>query len=114
MPDIVLNRWRMQDDQTSVPKASTSLNALTNASNATSSGGENIQDASFIRLKNVSVSYSFPKQWINHLKLSNVELSLQGQNLYTWSNFIGLDPETQNLAALPPLRTFVLALNVNF
>jgi len=114
MPTVVLNRWVDPNSNSSVPKASTTLASLQNASNATINGGENIQDASYIRLKSLALSYSLPKRFIEKLKINNALINLQGQNLLTWTNFIGLDPETQSNTSLPLLRTLVFGINLSF
>ena len=62
-----------------------------------------ISDASFIRLKNLSFSYSLPQRWITKLKIETIRIFIQGQNLLTLTNYKGLDPENQN-SVLPPLR----------
>jgi hypothetical protein len=55
-----------------------------------------VEDASFLRLKNVSLSYNFNKGLIKRIGLSNIELSLTGQNLFTWDNYSGFDPEVSS------------------
>lgn len=70
-----------------------------------------IQDASFIRLKNIAFSYDVPEKWIKGMKS---RLYVQGQNIATFSKFFGLDPENYNSGSLPPLRTFVAGLQLTF
>ncbi|MFB9076297.1 SusC/RagA family TonB-linked outer membrane protein [Flavobacterium procerum] len=72
-----------------------------------------ITDASFIRLKNVSASYQIPLDEGTKKYLQGIRLSLQGQNLVTFTKYKGLDPETQGLA-LPPLRTITLGTQFTF
>jgi hypothetical protein len=69
-------------------------------------------DASYIRLKNVSISWEFPKRWINDVKLTNARLFIQGQNVLTATSYVGLDPETRSSGTLPPLRILTLGLQV--
>ncbi|MFD2938455.1 SusC/RagA family TonB-linked outer membrane protein [Flavobacterium notoginsengisoli] len=99
-------------------------NAFLAQGNALSSGFQNsyfnyiasnavITDASFIRLKNVSASYQIPLDEGTKKYLQSVRLSLQGQNLVTFTKYKGLDPETQGLA-LPPLRTITLGTQFTF
>lgn len=61
-------------------------------------------NTSYIRLSNVSISYSFPNKWIRKMHLSNCRIYMQGQNLLTITSYKGMDPETQSLTTLPPLR----------
>lgn len=72
-----------------------------------------IIDASYIKLKNVSASYQIPLDEGTKKYLQSVRLSLQGQNLLTFTKYKGLDPETQGLA-LPPLRTITLGTQFTF
>lgn len=60
-------------------------------------------DASFIRLKNVSLSWEVPDQWKRKIGFRNCRLMIQGQNLITITKYVGFDPETKG-TALPPLR----------
>jgi TonB-linked SusC/RagA family outer membrane protein len=62
-----------------------------------------ISDASFIRLKNVALSYQIPVDWQKRMHLQMARLYLQIQNLLTITRYQGLDPETGGLN-LPPLR----------
>lgn len=52
-----------------------------------------IEDGSFLRLKTVQLSYRLPDRWMRKIKLSSCEVFISGQNLLTWSNYSGLDPE---------------------
>ena len=66
------------------------------------------EDASFVRLKNLSLSYDLPLS----TKKVNCQLFLQGQNLLTFSPYRGGDPEFNSLGFLPPLR--VVSTGVQF
>ncbi|MDM1377703.1 MULTISPECIES: SusC/RagA family TonB-linked outer membrane protein [Myroides] len=70
-----------------------------------------IGDASYIRLKNVSLSYllKLPKA-----KIDSVRFYFQGQNLWTITNYFGLDPEFTALGFLPPLKTFAFGVQLTF
>jgi len=52
-----------------------------------------VEDGSYIKLKTVSLSYSVPYNIIKKLYMSNLSLSVSGQNLHTWTKYSGLDPE---------------------
>lgn len=79
---------------------------------------KDIQDASFIRLRNVNLGYSLPKTVINRLKIvKSVKIFVQGQNLLTITKWRGLDPENNNALGkfnYPAARTYTAGLNVNF
>jgi hypothetical protein len=68
-----------------------------------------VQMINFARLKNVSISYQLPSRWING---TDGRIYLQGQNLFTITNFRGQDPETGS-ALLPPLATLVAGIQIN-
>lgn len=70
---------------------------------------DSIVDASFIRLKNVQLAYSFNKLSAN----TSARLYLQGQNMYTLTRYIGLDPEIIGMG-LPPLRTITIGAQFTF
>ena len=54
-----------------------------------------VEDASYIRLQNISLSYTFPRswKWMEAARLSNVRVYANVQNVYTWTKYKGLDPE---------------------
>ena len=72
-----------------------------------------VVDASYIKLKNVSASYTIPLNESTKKVIQNIRVSLQGQNLVTFTKYRGFDPETQGLA-LPPLRTVTLGTQLTF
>jgi TonB-linked SusC/RagA family outer membrane protein len=106
-PVEVLDRWQKPGDQTTIRKFSNSLpDFYVNSSTLTS------RDASYIRLKNVSLSYDFPAPWTKAVRLDRCRVFAQGQNLLTFTNYIGLDPETPANGTIPPLRVITFGLQV--
>jgi len=75
-------------------------------SNSTASVG----DASFIRLKNIQLSYRLPVT--RYLK--DIRLYVQGQNVLTITNYFGVDPEFTLTGFLPPLKTWSFGIQLNF
>lgn len=79
---------------------------------------KDIQDASFLRFRNLTLAYNFAPGVIQSLKvLSAARFFVQGQNLYTWTNWVGFDPEdSDNIAQYeyPTPRTFTVGLQVTF
>jgi TonB-linked SusC/RagA family outer membrane protein len=85
-----------------------------------------IEDATFVKLREVSISYTLPKSLLAQLgPLSNGVVSLSGRNLLTLTNYSGLDPEVSNfgnqpiarnidVAPYPPSRSFWLSLTAQF
>ena len=62
--------------------------------------GRVVEDASFLRLKNVQLGYNFPVKLIKRIGISSLRLYVSGQNLWTWTKYTGYDPEvsTRNSA----------------
>ncbi|MFN0293599.1 SusC/RagA family TonB-linked outer membrane protein [Pedobacter helvus] len=109
-PRFVLERWQKSGDDTSIPKFST--NSTSNFVLGSGLGSQSIGDASFLRLKNISIRYVFSNKWLPLKKIKALELNLQGQNLLTFTNYLGLDPENQFSNRLPPLRTVSVGLKI--
>lgn len=83
-----------------------------------------IQDASYLRLKVVRLTYTFPKNIIERMNFSSLSMYVSGSNLYTWTNYTGLDPEGSNTRnftgvqsdsnAYPFAKTFTFGINLGF
>lgn len=72
------------------------------------------KSGAYLRLKNLSVSYTFPKKWMNKIRIQNLRLFVSVENLATWSKLPkGLDPETRSWA-YPLRRTIATGLNLVF
>lgn len=105
-PISVLNRWQKPGDIAGMPKFATSgQNELFVSTDAY------FEDASFARLKNVSLSWGVPEEYLKKAKIRNLRLSLNMQNLLTFTKYSGLDPETGN-SAIQPFRTVVIGLQM--
>lgn len=72
-----------------------------------------VEDASYIRLKNVSLAYNVPSAWAKKLKMSGLQFYVHGQNLLTITKYKGLDPETLS-NQLPTLRMMVAGIKTTF
>jgi hypothetical protein len=72
-----------------------------------------IVDASFIRMKNISISYSLPNKILAGSILHRLRIYAQAQNLFTITKYKGFDPESQGIVT-PPLRTLMGGLQLNF
>lgn len=81
-----------------------------------------IEDASFLRLSNVSIGYTFPKLLIRKAGIQNLRLYATGSNLWTWTRYTGFDPEVStkgnsltpgvDFGAYPRNRSFIFGLNI--
>jgi TonB-linked SusC/RagA family outer membrane protein len=79
---------------------------------------KDIQDASYLRFRNLQLAYTIPSDLIKRTKsISALRVYVQGQNLYTWTNWTGFDPEDNNNIAgyeYPVPRTFTFGLDITF
>ena len=114
LPDFLLDGiWRNKGDIATKPRLSTvNSGAFNQAYSRYRLSDAGITDASFIRLKNVSFSYTLPTELARKLKLSNVRLYALGQNLWTITDYQGFDPETPGTST-PPMRTITFGVNVS-
>ena len=114
----LLNRWQRTDDIAQFEQYSQNYSSVANALNSLYDQSDAVvSDASFLRLKNVSVSWTIPKKWQQSIKAENVKVYLQGQNLFTITSFKGLDPEVQGVSSaptLPSLRVIIAGVNFTF
>ncbi len=111
-PREVLQRWQNEGDQTDIQRFTTGLNpeGLLAYTNYTQSDAA-ISDASYLRLKTLSLSYQLPTKKANRFRC---ELFLRGQNLLTKTNYDGLDPETRSNGTIPPLRFITVGTQLTF
>lgn len=84
-----------------------------------------VEDASYVRVKTVSLGYSLPQKLINRIRLKTCRVYVSAQNLYTWTNYEGFDPEVSafgNSALMPGFdysvyprsRTITFGVNLSF
>jgi len=74
--------------------------------------GQIYESADFIRIKDVSLSYNFPKKMFGKLGVSRLRLFVTGHNLFTITKWSGLDPELDSQVAIPLQREFVFGINL--
>lgn len=108
----LLQRWQEIGDESSIMLASAGLNPSFAASRDNQSfSSAAVSDASFIRLRNISLGYNFPRS--EKLGL-DINMYLQGQNLFTITSNDGPDPEQTSPIILPPLRQITLGVQLGF
>jgi len=114
-PTIALKRWQKPGDKANIERFTTGNDSRVNqaAYNFINSDGA-IVDASFIRLKNVSLSYTLPESWQKKTHLQGARLYIQCQNLLTFTHYPGWDPENGNRIGLsvPPYRTLTGGIQI--
>jgi len=110
MPTEVLNRWPSQGDKSIYQKFTQQYADAADAYNYALDISDFVYgDASFIRMKNISFSWQLPEKLKTRMRIQNARVYFQAQNVFTITNYLGMDPETQG-AVIPPLR--VLSVGV--
>ena len=113
MPVSVLDRWQTVGDTNTGQLFTAGFNgdAVNNFYSYYINSDAAYTDASYVRLKNLSLSYTLPKQI---MKEGSCKLYFQGQNLLTFTKFQGADPENQSQGRLPTLRMLTLGVQLSF
>ena len=113
----VLNRWRAEGDNTDVPRALYGMGYNYLGSDRF------VEDASFLRLKTLSLSYNVPKKWLKNWGISKLNVFVTGYDLITWTKYKGQDPEVsmpnatslvRDNATTPVSKRFALGINLDF
>ena len=83
-----------------------------------------VEDGSYLRLKTLSLDYSIPRKYIKSLHMSDLTLNVSAQNLLTFTNYSGLDPEVSvrnqiltpnfDFSSYPQARTIVFGIKAAF
>lgn len=114
-----LRRWRKEGDETDIPRA------LYRSGYNWLGSDRYVEDASFLRFRSATVRYTAPKKIAQKLKIKNISAYLTGENLFTWTNYTGQDPEATvrgndpfrvaiDYSYTPPVRTFTIGLTASF
>jgi TonB-linked SusC/RagA family outer membrane protein len=114
-----LNAWTTPGQITNFPRLTEATQSQTTRF---------LEKGDYVRLRNVMLSYTLPKAVLTRLHLQGVRFFAQGQNLYTWHNFQGWDPEVSSVsdidgnganaqvtgAQYPVLRSVTFGVNLSF
>jgi hypothetical protein len=118
----VLRRWKQPGDITDVPRATSDPVAA--AANKRESS-RFIEDGSYLRVKNVTLGYTLQQRFSNKIMLSSIRIYASAQNLFTFTNYGGLDPEVNysgndvrvvgtDFFTFPQARAITLGINLKF
>lgn len=114
----VLNRWRNEGDVTNMPRAlmGTGYNWL--------GSDRYVEDASFLRFRSATISYTFGKLILEKLRMQDLRMYFTGENFYTFTNYLGQDPEVNMSSGVfgvatdrsrtPPTMRFTIGLSTRF
>src|SRR5699024_860293 len=89
-----LERWTPDNPSTSIPRAKLDPAPIFS--------DRFVEDGSFLRIKHVTLGYTLRKALISKVKLSEVNFYVSGQNLFTWTNYTGFDPEVTSGSNVSP------------
>jgi TonB-dependent starch-binding outer membrane protein SusC len=118
--DIVTERWKQPGDVTGVPRAIVGLHGPQKTSNWNfQPSTQFIYDASYLRLRNLSLGYEFPKSLVTRMKLTKARIYMSAQNVFTTTKYIGFDPETVSNSGIvssnsPQARSTVIGIDFSF
>jgi hypothetical protein len=84
-----------------------------------------VEDASWVRLRNVSVSYNMPKSFFGRTPIQGATITFTGNNLLLFTDYTGYDPETSSFSSgsnvdaftgftYPAIRSYLFSINLNF
>lgn len=114
----VLNRWTPANTNTDIPRATS-----TRPANRIST--RQIEDGSYLRMKNLQLAYTLPGAALKALKVQNIRIYITAQNLVTWTKYSGFDPEVNRFGqdsrsqgfdygGYPAAKVFLAGININF
>ena len=113
MASVVANRWKEAGDVTTIPLA-----RGTDLTDAMQTSTRMMYDASFLRLKTVSVGYNIPKTIVKKAGMNSARVFFNGTNLFTWSNYDVADPEVNAYGTrgweTPYGKTYTFGLELTF
>ena len=114
-----LNHWSFENQDTKIPAP-----GLQHQGALRQVSSRYVEDASFVRLKTVSLNYSIPERMLKNIFLKSLDLSVSGSNLLTFSDYSGSNPEAStsggsltkgiDYASYPTARTYVFSLTTKF
>ena len=114
----MLERWQGTGTSNSVPRAVAGANI-----NTDNFSSFHVEDASFLRLQNVQVGYTFGEKMNTSLGIDKFRVYLSGNNLFTITDYFGYDPSANSGAPLgggidngfyPVAASYLLGINLNF
>ncbi len=120
-----LRRWKKPGDITDVPRYSFNPDRAEEDNPNNLHSSRFLEDGSYIRLKNISLGYNVPKQWLTRFHVQSARLLVSATNLLTLTRYSGPDPEVStldgttttqgiDLFTFPQVRTMMVGLTVGF
>lgn len=113
VPVIFMNRWQKPGDITNIQRFTQGYTVAATAQSMAANSDQGFSDASYIRCKNVALSYTLDQKWAKKVHMKSARIYAQAQNLFTFTGYEGADPETQGLV-LPPMKTMTAGVSFSF
>nr|WP_199074891.1 SusC/RagA family TonB-linked outer membrane protein [Pedobacter sp. ASV19] len=110
--EVFGNYWKAPGDHALYPKPTT-IPGSESAGNFALSDGR-YRDASFLRMNNLSFNYRLNEKLVKRIGAKSMSVYAQAQNIFVLSKANGMDPNIDNFSALPPAKTFLCGLSLNF
>ena len=110
MANALYDSWKKPGDITEIPKQSKDIPREPRST-------RELENASFLRLKDITLSYNLPKSLVERAHLKGVRVYARGINLWTYTKFSGFDPESQYgpwVFSYPPARTMNFGVDITF
>jgi TonB-linked SusC/RagA family outer membrane protein len=108
-----LERWTGEGTSYTVPRA-----VFNDPNKNTRPSDRFVENGSYLRIKNITLGYTFPTKWLKKNILSSARLYVSGNNIYTFTNYTGFDPEVGvsgiDNNVYPVTRTFSVGINLGF
>jgi TonB-linked SusC/RagA family outer membrane protein len=119
--EVATGRWTGEGTSNDIPRAGYKPVNITDG--ADGAIDRMVEDASFLKLRNLTLSYDLPKAFLSKIRMSNANVYIQGNNLLTLTKYSGFDPEANqmhgstrvlplNNSYYPSTRTFMIGLQI--
>ncbi len=128
---VVDGRWQQPGDDTDIPRATLGLaidengDIVRQPQNWQEDSDQWLEDASYLRLKTLDFGYNLPSRWIRNIGMSRLRLYFRAQNLLTFTDYLGVDPEVgsntnttlfpgEDFGGLGQARAFIFGVKAGF
>lgn len=106
---VMANAWTANNPDGTLPNPVNTINYYTS--------DRFLESGAYLRLKNLQIGWTVPKQWISGAGFQNCRIYVQGGNLATWTKYTGFDPEVSSgvdYGNYPQSRTALVGVNISY
>lgn len=110
--NAVLGRWTGEGTSNTMPRM-----VLNDPNGNNRVSDRFVEDGSYLRLKNIRLSYTLPEKWMNKITGKKAQIYVSGQNLLTFTNYSGMDPEVGggvDIGFYPQSKTYIAGVTIDF